>query len=269
MNLYKTYPNNFRTDTIYIDNPLSYSFNETNIFKIPLMSDDKYTITNNILKQDGIQVKYNNLFYNVNSISLSTKRDIIDNNIEYKFILYINCKSSYSFLSIGIPVKLVDKLDKMDIINNLFTQKTENEDNTDLLNDLIPLNKYYYSYYTLDQNYIIYKDSDLVTTYNNLKDYFKGKYNDKTLITKQNIPLTISKDYAKHLTIITTNVSDNDIYIDCSPVQEKGSNMDIAIFTTKEKTFRNVFYFFEILVSFIVIFLLFYYITKPTNKDTY
>jgi len=268
MNLYKSYPNNFRTDDIYIDNPITYSFNENNIFKVPVISDDKYTITNNILKQDGIQLKYNNLFFNVNSISLSTKRDIIDNNIEYKFIVYINCKSSYSFLSIGIPVKLVDKLDKMDIIDNLFTQTTENEDNSDLLNNLIPLNKYYYSYYTLEQNYIIYKDSDLETTYNILEDYFKGNYN-KSLITQQNIPLTISKDYAKYLTIITTTVGDNDIYIDCSPVEEKDADMDISIFTTKEKTFRNVFYFFEVLVSFIVIFLLFYYITKPTNKDTY
>ena len=92
----------------------------------------------------------------------------------------------------------------------------------DVLKDLnmyIPIDKGFYSYKTIGINekisdIILFKDSTLTIKKVSINDFPDDQR------TSVNVPLTISKKPAMRVSHISNSYSENDIYIDCQPVDE-------------------------------------------------
>lgn len=257
-----TYPNNFKTDAIYEDKPLLYNFDSTydltpTTTKTILNADYLYKTGGN---QKMNNIKFNDKTYYFNGLILTKNKDLIDDVVDYQYILYIEGIDTLNYIYIGIPVKLEtetsNNTNEIDAIQLLFEEDETDTVNisSDLINELMPINEYYYDYKT-DKIFntnkftpvILFKNSTLKTKYNNTS----LKINKTTNV---NIPLVRSKDYCYQSSYISPNIGSNKIYIDCQPVELLGEENEIQV--SGINSYDKVYQFMELGIGFILIFII-------------
>ena len=143
-------------------------------------------------------------------------------------------------------------------LNTLFTSSTY------ILKDLnlfIPIDTNFYSYKTTGINdkvtdVILFKTSNL-----KIKDMALTDSPTPSVIS---VPLTISKHPPSKVSMISNTYGENDIYIDCQPVDESQQDTVIKMITSYEQIYN----FVETIIPFLVIFGLLYIILyyKPGTK---
>ena len=259
-----TYPNSFKTDTIYEDIPLLYSFESTYDLSVKTLVDKSLYIKGGNQKLENI--KFNNKTYYFNGIRLTKNKDIIDENNDYEYTLFIEGSNTMNYIYIGIPVKYVDISLETDHIASIFNEESEFNSSIisdDLINELMPIEEYYYHYKTdkmFDQdkysNIILFSNSTLKTNYTNTS----LEKDDTTLAS---IPLVRSKDYPYYSSYISSNMASDKIYIDCQPVELLGQENDIQV--SGENNSEKIYNFIEIGLGFILMFILLKLILQFTN----
>ena len=262
MSIITSYPNKFNSDSITVDSDLLYNFNtsyDISVSEEGLIKDSKYYKTN--MYNNYQNVKFDNMIYTFKGIYLTQQKDIVDeNNVDnnnYDYVLLIECinynvdKSLY----ISLPVY---KSEDDTILNKIFTATdTYTIEN---LNLFIPIDQGFYSYVTSGinnkkTNVILYNKSNLSIKYN-------IKLNKLGTITEIRIPLSISKKPALKVNYISNNTYDNDIYIDCQPVDEPHQDTIVKIITSKSNyqkmfniTFKSIYSLFKVIIPFMIPFI--------------
>ena len=129
------------------------------------------------------------------------------------------------------------------------------------LNLFIPIDTNFYSYKTTGINdkvtdVILFKTSNL-----KIKDMALTDSHTPSVIS---VPLTISKEPPTKVSMISNTYGENDIYIDCQPVDESQQDTVIKMITSYEQIYN----FVETIIPFLVIFGLLYIILyyKPGTK---
>jgi hypothetical protein len=252
MSVINTYPNSFKTDSIYVDSELLYNFNNS----IDIQLKDPSDISNSIYSEISVDnpannVKFNNVIYSFKGIYITTNKDLIDENTNYTYAFIIKCVNYNldKYLYIVLPVSKVNKNTEL---NDVFIN--------DVLKDLnmyIPIDKGFYSYKTIGINekisdIILFKDSTLTIKKVNINDFPDDQR------TSVNVPLTISKKPAMKVSRISNSYSENDIYIDCQPVDETQQENVIEIITN----YQSIYPFFEKIFPYIFVFCILYMILK-------
>jgi len=90
MSVINTYPNSFKTDSIYVDSELLYNFNSS----IDIQLKDPSDISNSIYSEISVNnptnnVKFNNVIYSFKGIYITTNKDLIDENTNYTYALIV------------------------------------------------------------------------------------------------------------------------------------------------------------------------------------
>lgn len=250
MSFITTYPNDFKTDSINIDLTLLYNFNNSIDISISgegIISGSKYSMIN--VYNPSSNVKFNNVIYSFKGIYITKNRDLIDEDNSYKHICMIECVNynldKYLYISLPVYESTVDTE-----LNNIFSSDTY------ILKDLnlfIPIDSGFYSYKTSGlvedkvTDVILFKTSTL-----KIKDLALIEPPTPSVVS---IPLTISKHPATKVSIISNTYAENDIYIDCQPVDEtiKGDSV-IEMITS----YKQLYNFVETMVPFLIIFGLLY-----------
>ena len=255
MSVINTYPNSFKTDSIYVDSELLYNFNNSIDIQLKQSSDISNSIYSEIsVDNPANNVKFNNIIYSFKGIYITTNKDLIDENTNYTYALIIKCVNYNldKYLYIVLPVSKVNTDTEL---NDVFKN--------DVLKDLnmyIPIYKGFYSYKTTGINkkisdIILFKDSTLTINDVKIDDFPVNKR------TSVNVPLTISKKPAMKVSHISNSYSENDIYIDCQPVDETQQENVIEIISNY-KSIYSLYYFFEIIFPYIFVFCILYMILK-------
>jgi hypothetical protein len=258
MSFITTYPNDFKTDSIHIDSILLYNFNisiDTTISGEGIIPGSKYSMVS--VYNPSSNVKFNNIIYSFKGVYITKKNDIIDNNTSYNHVFLIECVNYNldKYLYISLPVLSSDTDTEL---NTLFSSATY------ILKDLnlfIPIDTGFYSYKTTGINdkvtdVILFKTSNL-----KMKDIALTESPTQSVI---DVPLTISKNPPTKVSIISNTYSENDIYIDCQPVDETQQDTVIKMITSYEQIYN----FVETIVPFLFIFGLLYIILyyKPGKQ---
>ena len=216
-------------------------------------------------------VKFNNIIYTFKGLYLTKNKDIIDeNNLDnnnYAYILLIECINYNLDKRLYISLPLYESTNDT-FINEIF--KATNIYTLQNINTFIPIEQGFYNYKTSGINdklsdIILYTKSDLSMKYD-------ITMNDSAQVTEILVPLSISKNPASKVNYISNNSYDNDIYIDCQPVDENQQDTNVKIYSSLEKTYKltletiyNTIYNFlkfiiPIMIPFIFIFGLLYII---------
>jgi hypothetical protein len=258
MSFITTYPNDFKTDSIHIDSVLLYNFNismDTTISGEGIIPGSKYSMVS--VYNPSSNVKFNNIIYSFKGVYITKKKDIIDEDSTYNHVFLIECVNYNldKYLYISLPVYSSNTDTEL---NTLFTSTTY------ILNDLnlfIPIDTKFYSYKTTGINdkvtdVILFKTSNL-----KIKDMALTDSPTPSVIS---VPLTISKDPPSKVSMISNTYGENDIYIDCQPVDESQQDTVIKMITSYEQIYN----FVETIIPFLVIFGLLYIILyyKPGTK---
>lgn len=266
-----TYPNKFNSDSITVDSELLYNFNslydigysEENETKF--IQESKYYTTN--IPNDYKNLKFNNIIYTFKGVYLTKYKDILDeNNIDnknnnYNYVLLIECVNynldKYLFISLPVYDSENDTT-----LNEIFKITTDNKNTINNLNNFIPIQEGFYNYKTSGitgklADVILYTKSNLSIKYND-----NVKLNEPTTITNISIPLSISEKPASKVNYITNNSYDNDIYIDCQPVDEPHQDTIVKIITSKSNyqkmfniTFKSIYSLFKVIIPFMIPFI--------------
>ena len=258
MSFITTYPNDFKTDSINIDSVLLYNFNismDTTISGEGIIPGSKYSMVS--VYNPSSNVKFNNIIYSFKGVYITKKKDIIDEDSTYNHVFLIECVNYNldKYLYISLPVYSSNTDTEL---NTLFTSSTY------ILKDLnlfIPIDTNFYSYKTTGINdkvtdVILFKTSNL-----KIKDMALTDSPTPSVIS---VPLTISKDPPSKVSMISNTYGENDIYIDCQPVDESQQDTVIKMITSYEQIYN----FVETIIPFLVIFGLLYIILyyKPGTK---
>lgn len=258
MSFITTYPNDFKTDSINIDSVLLYNFNismDTTISGEGIIPGSKYSMVS--VYNPSSNVKFNNIIYSFKGVYITKKKDIIDEDSTYNHVFLIECVNYNldKYLYISLPVYPSNKDTEL---NTLFTSSTY------ILKDLnlfIPIDTNFYSYKTTGINdkvtdVILFKTSNL-----KIKDMALTNSPTPSVIS---VPLTISKEPPTKVSMISNTYGENDIYIDCQPVDESRQDTVIKMITSYEQIYN----FVETIIPFLVIFGLLYIILyyKPGTK---
>lgn len=259
MSIITTYPNNFKTDSIVVDKDLLYNFNSSinlSMSQDGLISNSKYSTID--VPNPANNVKFDNVIYSFSGVYITKDRDIIDDNTSYSHAFIIET-TNYNLdkrLYISLPVSSVDE---PSTLNTMLTESTLKD-----LNLYIPIDKGFYSYKTTINDklseFIVYKDSTLT-----IQDIGISEGSSPTQI---NVPLTISKNPAMKVSMISNTFSDNDIYIDCQPVDETQQENSIQIISKMDPFIilaQNILPYVVILVIFLAIYKLFNYFYNRFN----
>lgn len=249
MSFITSYPNNFKTDYIVMNSDLLYNFNSS----IDLSTNEQGDISNSqyypIAFQNPISnLKFDNIIYSFSGIYITKDRDIIDDNTGYSHALIIETTNynKNKHLYISLPVSSVDISSS---INTILDEKKLTD-----LNLYIPIDKGFYSYKTtINDNlsdFIIYKDSNLT-----IKDIGLSESSERSDV---NVPLTISKNPAMKVSMISNTFSDNDIYIDCQPVDVTQQENVIEVVSQ----YQPIYNLIENIFPYALIFTLFYIIYR-------
>lgn len=250
MSIITTYPNNFKTDSIVVDKDLLYNFNSSidlSMNEDGVISNSKYSTID--VPNPANNVKFDNVIYSFSGVYITKDRDIIDDNTSYSHAFIIET-TNYNLdkrLYISLPVSSVDVSSE---INTMLTENTLKD-----LNLYIPIDRGFYSYKTTINDkiseFIIYKDSTL-TIYDDVG------ISEGSSPNQINVPLTISKNPAMKVSMISNTFSDNDIYIDCQPVDETQQENSIQVISKMEPFVLLV----KDLLPYILIFLTFWLLYK-------
>jgi len=258
MSVINTYPNSFKTDSIYVDSELLYNFNNS----IDIQLKDPSDISNSIYSEISVDnpannVKFNNVIYSFKGIYITTNKDLIDENTNYTYAFIIKCVNYNldKYLYIVLPVSKVGTNTEL---NDVFKNDVLKDHVLKDLNMYIPIDKGFYSYKTSGINekisdIILFKDSTL--TINTVKEIDAFPVDKRTSV---NVPLTISKKPAMKVSRISNSYSENDIYIDCQPVDETQQENVIEIITN----YQSIYPFFEKIFPYIFVFCILYMILK-------
>jgi len=258
MSFITTYPNDFKTDSINIDSVLLYNFNismDTTISGEGIIPGSKYSMVS--VYNPSSNVKFNNIIYSFKGVYITKKKDIIDEDSTYNHVFLIECVNynldKYLYISLPVYPSNTDTE-----LNTLFTSSTY------ILKDLnlfIPIDTNFYSYKTTGINdkvtdVILFKTSNL-----KIKDMALTDSPTPSVIS---VPLTISKEPPTKVSMISNTYGENDIYIDCQPVDESQQDTVIKMITSYEQIYN----FVETIIPFLVIFGLLYIILyyKPGTK---
>ena len=248
MSFITTYPNDFKTDTIDIDTTLLYNFSnsiDVSISGEGLISGSKYSMTN--VYNPSSNVKFNNVIYSFKGIYITKNKDLIDEDTSYKHVLLIECVNynldKYVYISLPVYESTEDTE-----LNKIFS--AENYTVKDL-NLFIPMDSGFYSYKTTGINdkvtdVILFKVSTL-----KVKDLELAESPTPSVVT---VPLTISKNPATKVSIISNTYAENDIYIECQPVEETQQDSVITMITS----YKELYSFVDTIIPFMVIFGLLY-----------
>ena len=267
-----TYPNKFNTDSITIDSDLLYNFNisyDVTISGEGNIPGSKYFSTSVLNEYQN--VKFNNIIYTFKGLYLTKNKDIVDeNNLDnnnYSYVLIIECINYNLDKRLYISLPLYESSNDT-TINNIF--KASNNYTIENINTFIPIDQGFYNYKTSG---IIDKFSEMILyTKSNLSMKYDITINDSPQVTEVLVPLSISKNPASKVNYISNNTYDNDIYIDCQPVDEKEQETNVKIYSSLEKTykltFETIYYYFiyflnniiPAMIPFIFIFGLLYII---------
>lgn len=252
MSIISSYPNEFKTDSIVVDKDLLYNFNSS----IDLSMSDTGDISNSRYSTISVpnpanNVKFENVIYSFSGAYITKDRDIIDDNTSYSYAFIIET-TNYNLdkrLYISLPVSSVDV---SSTLNTMLEESTLKD-----LNLYIPIDRGFYSYKTTINDkiseFIIYKDSTLT-----IKDIGISETSTPTTI---NVPLTISKNPAMKVSMISNTFSENDIYIDCQPVDETQQENSIQVVSKMEPFIMLA----QNILPYIVIFLILFVIYKFHN----
>jgi hypothetical protein len=252
MSVINTYPNSFKTDSIYVDSELLYNFNSS----IDIQLKDPSDISNSIYSEISVNnptnnVKFNNVIYSFKGIYITTNKDLIDENTNYTYALIVKCVNYNldKYLYIVLPVSKVNTNTEL---NDVFENNVLKD-----LNMYIPMDKGFYSYKTIGINeqisdIILFKDSTLTINHVEIEDF------PVVQRTSVNVPLTISKKPAMKVSRISNSYSENDIYIDCQPVDETQQENVIELITN----YQSIYSFFENVFPYIFVFCILYMILK-------
>jgi len=263
-----TYPNKFNTDSITIDSDLLYNFNisyDVTISGEGNIPGSKYCSTS--VYNEYQNVKFNNIIYTFKGLYLTKNKDIVDeNNMDnnnYSYILLIECINYNLDKRLYISLPLYESTNET-TINNIF--KATDSYTIEDINTFIPIEQGFYNYKTSG---IIDKFSEIILyTKSNLSMKYDITINDSPQVTEVLVPLSISKNPASKVNYISNNTYDNDIYIDCQPVDENQQENNVQIYSSLEKTYKLTFetiynflkYIIPLSIPFIFIFGLLYII---------
>tara|TARA_B110000858_G_scaffold174913_1_gene207889 strand:- start:257 stop:1084 length:828 start_codon:yes stop_codon:yes gene_type:complete len=264
--------NVYHLDSIKDDNKLQYNFKNNYDFEKPTILENLSLNTDYyrrvVINRDDKNITYKNEVYTFNGFYISKYSDIItdfnseDNNnyyliIETRNIATLNNRS-YLYLYIPIENKTEDKSDFGYFING-FANKSEHIVHSYNFNDLIPAGNFVY--YTKDNiiinsnkrsiDNIIFRSSNLTADLNKL--IINSKVPTKNKI---NNPLLLNNGPAVQTEYITGQI-DNDIYIDCSPVEEVNPEEEYIIPTNKKTTINMKYSAYFIVIIAIISILLF------------
>lgn len=250
MSFITTYPNDFKTDAINIESTLLYNFSnsiDVSISGEGLISGSKYSMTH--VYNPSSNLKFNNVIYSFKGIYITKNRDLIDEDTSYKHVLLIECVNynldKYVYISLPVYESTEDTE-----LNKIFS--AENYTVKDL-NLFIPMDSGFYSYKTTGINdkvtdVILFKVSTL-----KVKDMELAESPTPSVVS---VPLTISKDPATKVSIISNTYAENDIYIECQPVDETQQDSVITMITS----YKELYNFVDTIIPFLVIFGLLYII---------
>ena len=273
MSIITTYPNKFNTDSITINSELFYNFNisyDINNLGEGNIPYSKYFSTS--VYNEYQNVKFNNIIYTFKGVYLTKNKDIIDeNNIDnnnYSYVLLIECINYNLDKSLYISLPLYESINDT-IINEIF--KSTNMYSIQNVNTFIPIEQGFYNYKTSG---IIDKFSEIILyTKSNLSMKYDITINDSPQVTEVLVPLSISKNPASKVNYISNNTYDNDIYIDCQPVDETQQDSNVKIYSSENIygiTFENIYNFLKYIIPlgipYIFIFGLLYLILYYNMK---
>jgi len=254
-----SYPNSFKTDTINIDDTLTYNFNvlynlspitTTNI--IPNSKYAKITVPT-----QANNIKFKNFIYSFNGLFITTTKDVLDMDTTHSHCVLIECVNNILNKTLYISLPVMNDASTDNALDKIFDSSVKVLED---LNEFIPLVDKFYSYTTSGiQEFkrfdvIVYKNSSLKINYAKL-----GLPDDIIPTTSIIIPLTISKNNAYKVPSISATYSESDIYIDCQPADDTNQDSVVTVFTTNHKIYNLVKYILPFLVIFGLFYIILYY----------
>lgn len=264
--------NIYHLDDINDDNKLQYNFKSNYDFEKPAILENVSLHTDYyrriIINRDDKNITYKSEVYAFNGFYISKYSDIIttfnDENNEDNYYLIIETRNiatlknrSYLYLYIPIKNNPDDTSDFGDFING-FGEKNEHIVYSYNFNDLIPDGKFVY--YTKKNNIngnertidnIIFNTSNLTADLNNLT--INSHIPTENII---NNPLLLNDGPPIQIEYITGQI-DNDIYIDCSPVDDINPEEEYII--PKKNNTVTMKYFFGVIFVILFVAILSYF----------
>lgn len=242
------FPNKWSIDNVIDNNELIYTFNTYNEFEdtdAPENSD----ISSNFYKRLTISredknIKYKEQIYTLNGFYLTTYSDKINDVTPSNYYLIIETRNisnlgdrAYLYLSIPIIETTEDTP-----FNNLLTDM---ENNTSTIhrvdfnfNEFIPNENFYY-YNSINKifnvnrkvDWILFPKGKLSAKITGLPFTNLTKAPEEETYTSGLDPLSISGKIPRYVDYIQSNVNDDGIYIDCSPVDDINNNDETLFFS--------------------------------------
>ena len=259
MSTLSTFPNKFRSDGSTTKSNLTYSFAASvdlsqNTTRPPKLEGSKYLSV--LVPNQIANVLFDITEYSFQGLYITKQKDIVDDINTSSHSLLIECKNYVldNYLYISIP--LLDHNEDTEI-NTLFSR--EGVVTLHDLNHYISLDDTYYSYKTTGVNnkmatFIFYTNAVL-------------KIKPMTLSasdtpTTQDLPLSLSESPALKVSTLTTPYANNEIYINCEPVDETNSDKSVIVIKPTEQMNR----FIQTGGSYFILFFLMFLIYKIIQK---